>query len=94
MADRADPIGALSHPAVLRGQRDMLSFEVDIRPLFREKDRNSMLRMFDLWSAEDVRRHGEHIYGALARGSMPCDGAWPQESTTLLRRWIDEGAQD
>ena len=72
----------------------MLSFETDIRPLFREKDRNSMLRMFDLWSAEAVRQHRERIYSALARGSMPCDGGWPDESTTLLRRWIDEGARD
>ena len=26
-----------------------LSFERDIRPLFRDKDRTSMLRAFDLW---------------------------------------------
>ncbi|WP_433379036.1 hypothetical protein ACQPZX_12760 [Actinoplanes sp. CA-142083] len=72
----------------------MLSFETDIRPLFREKDRNSMLWMFDLWSAADVRQHAERIFGAVARGSMPCDGSWPEESATLLRRWIDEGGQD
>jgi hypothetical protein len=53
-----------------------------------------MLGMFDLWSAEDVRRHAERIYGAVAHGSMPCDGAWPEDSTLLLRRWIDEGAED
>jgi hypothetical protein len=69
----------------------MLSFEADIRPLFREKDRNAMLRHFDLWSADDVRRHAESIYGALARGFMPCDGAWPEENKDLLRRWIDGG---
>ena len=72
----------------------MISFETDIRPLFREKDRNSMLGMFDLWSAEDVRRHAERIYGVVAHGSMPCDGVWPEDSTLLLRRWIDEGAED
>lgn len=70
----------------------MLSFDTDIRPLFREKDRNAMRFMFDLWSADDVRQHAERIYGALAQGAMPCDGGWSQEHTTLLRRWIDEGA--
>jgi hypothetical protein len=71
----------------------MTSFEADIRPLFREKDRNAMLRHFDLWSADDVRRNAERIYGALDRGVMPCDGAWTATDKDLLRRWIDEGAQ-
>ncbi|SNY47182.1 hypothetical protein [Paractinoplanes atraurantiacus] len=69
------------------------TFETDIRPLFREKDRNSMLFMFDLWSADDVREHAESIFKAVARGSMPCDGAWAEEDTLLLRRWIDGGAR-
>jgi hypothetical protein len=30
------------------------TFASDIKPLFREKDRNSMLRRFDLWSLADV----------------------------------------
>ncbi|XVV15730.1 hypothetical protein ACQP2X_15715 [Actinoplanes sp. CA-131856] len=55
-------------------------------------DRNSMLFMFDLWSADDVREHAESIFKAVARGSMPCDGAWAEEHTLLLRRWIDGGA--
>jgi hypothetical protein len=69
------------------------SFDADIRALFREKDRNAMLNMFDLWSAEDVRRNAERIYGALARGAMPCDRPWPEADKDLLRRWIDEGAR-
>ena len=68
------------------------TFAADIRPLFREQDRDAMLSHFDLWSVEDVRRHAEGIYGALARGIMPCDGAWPQTDKELLRRWIDGGA--
>jgi hypothetical protein len=68
-------------------------FDADIKPLFREKDRNSMRRHFDLWSADDVRRHAEAIYGAVARGYMPCDTTWPDENTQLLRRWIDGGSQ-
>ena len=34
-----------------------LSFELDIRPLFRDKDRNAMLKAFDLWSYADVMAH-------------------------------------
>ena len=68
-------------------------FTADIRPLFREKDRNSMLHRFDLWSADDVREHAETIYGAVDRGSMPCDGPWPPADRDLLRRWIDGGAR-
>ena len=41
----------------MTGQPDSpagLSFERDIRPMFREKDRDSMLKAFDLWSYSDV----------------------------------------
>jgi hypothetical protein len=69
-----------------------LSFDTDIRPLFREKDRTAMLDMFDLWSAADVRKNAESIYGALEQGAMPCDGEWPTADKELLRRWIDEGS--
>lgn len=69
------------------------SFAADIRPLFREKDRDAMLGTFDLWSVEDVRQHAEGIYGALAGGVMPCDGSWPEADQDLLRRWIDQGGQ-
>jgi hypothetical protein len=67
------------------------SFEADIRPLFRAKDRDSMLNRFDLWSVDDVRRHAEAIHGAVAGGSMPCDGAWPATDIDLLARWIQGG---
>lgn len=43
-------------------------FERDARPLFREKDRTSMLRAFDLWSYDDVRAHQDAILGQLAPG--------------------------
>ena len=39
-----------------------LSFERDIRPLFREKDRTSMLRAFDLWSFTDVVAHLPQVF--------------------------------
>ena len=69
-----------------------LSFERDIRPLFRDRDIQSMKSSFDLASYEDVRTHGEAIYGVLAAGQMPCDGAWADEDVQRFRSWLDTGA--
>jgi hypothetical protein len=70
-----------------------LSFEQDIRPLFRDKDRTSMLKAFDLWSYADVVAHQDAILDQVRQGSMPCDGAWPAEQTAVLARWIAGGSQ-
>ena len=67
------------------------SFEHDVKGLFREKDRESMLRHFDLWSFGDVTAHADAILGAVRSGRMPCDGAWPAESVDLLAQWVDGG---
>ena len=72
---------------------DGVSFEQDIRPLFRERDIGSMSFAFDLASYEDVRDNAEAIYGRLSNGSMPCDGAWPDENVKRFRAWIDGGSQ-
>ena len=69
-------------------------FEADIKPLFREPDRDAMLRAFDLWAYADVVAHGQAIAQRLADGSMPCDSAWPSEQVDLFRRWLDEGAAE
>jgi hypothetical protein len=68
-----------------------LSFEADIKPLFREKDRDSMRRAFDLWFYADVKAHAVAIAGRLKNGSMPCDGAWPPDRVELFERWIEQG---
>lgn len=68
-----------------------LSFAQDIRPLFRQKDRDSMLRAFDLFEYSDVVEHAQAIAGALRTGKMPCDGAWPAAQIDTLQRWIDTG---
>ena len=68
-----------------------ISFDADIKPLFREKDRDAMRRAFDLWSYTDVQAHAGAIAERLKDGSMPCDGAWPQERVELFERWVDEG---
>jgi hypothetical protein len=70
-----------------------LSFERDIKPLFREKDRTSMSKAFDLWSATDVAAHGDAILGRLRDGSMPCDGAWPAANVDTFANWLSAGAQ-
>jgi hypothetical protein len=69
-----------------------LSFASDIRPLFRDRDIRSMQFAFDLSSYEDVRENAEAIYGQLAAGSMPCDGAWADEQVQRFRSWLDTGA--
>jgi hypothetical protein len=68
-----------------------LSFASDIKPLFRESDRTSMKRAFDLWSYDDVVAHGEAIAGRLKNGSMPCDGPWPEDRVALFERWFEDG---
>jgi hypothetical protein len=63
-------------------------FAADIQPLFRVKDRQSMLRHFDLGSYDDVSAHADSILERVQGGTMPCDGAWPRERVDLLERWI------
>jgi hypothetical protein len=68
-----------------------VSFERDVKPLFRETDRDSMRESFDLWGYDDVVENAAAILGVLEAGSMPCDGAWPDEQVGLFRRWVDAG---
>jgi hypothetical protein len=69
-----------------------VSFSEDLRPLFRERDVNSMSFAFDLSSYDDVRANAEAIYQRLADGTMPCDGAWQAEDVERFRAWIDSGS--
>ncbi|MGV9386469.1 CDGSH iron-sulfur domain-containing protein [Nonomuraea sp. NPDC003707] len=79
-------------PAVaLPAPDEPLSFEAHIKPLFRAQDRRSMSFAFDLWSHEDVSRHAEAILDRLREGTMPCDGAWPQEWIDAFARWVKTG---
>ena len=68
-----------------------ISFAQDIKPLFREGDRESMKWAFDLSSYEDVAANSDAILGRLRDGTMPCDGAWPEEQVDLFQRWVDAG---
>lgn len=69
-----------------------VSYARDIRPLFRDRDVRSMAFAFDLSSYDDVRQNAEAIYGRLANGTMPCDGAWPADDVKRFRAWIDAGS--
>jgi len=68
-----------------------ISYAQDIKPLFREGDRESMSSAFDLWSYDDVVQNSDAILGRLRDGTMPCDGAWPEEQVDLFQRWVDAG---
>lgn len=70
-----------------------LTFERDIKPLFREKDRNAMRAFgaFDLWNYDDVRSNAERIVAAVEGGSMPCDAQWPDEKVETFKTWMANG---
>ena len=68
-----------------------VSFETDVKPLFRERDRESMLAAFDLWSYDDVVQHADANLDQVQAGTMPCDSAWPKAQVDLFRRWAEGG---
>jgi hypothetical protein len=68
-----------------------LSFETDIKPLFRDKDRDKMMFAFDLHQHPQVRDNADDILAQLESGEMPCDGAWPAENVEKFRTWVQEG---
>jgi hypothetical protein len=82
---------SIAPPAPLPGAGESVVFERNIRPLFRQDDRESMRWAFDLWSYTDVKAHAAAIVERLRNGSMPCDGAWSAEKVDTFQRWIDGG---
>lgn len=69
----------------------MLSFEKDIKPLFRASDRLEMEFVFDLWSHHDVKVNADRILERLEDRTMPCDSAWDDLHIQRFRAWIDDG---
>ena len=59
------------------GEGRELSFERDIKPLFRTKDRESMLSAFDLFDYTDVADNADAIVGTLRSGQMPATTRGP-----------------
>jgi len=70
---------------------DPVSFETNVKPMFGERDRQSMEFAFDLWSHDDVSQHADAILARLEAGTMPCYGAWPRAQVDLFRRWVEGG---
>jgi hypothetical protein len=68
-----------------------LSYARDIRPLFRDSDRDSMAFAFDLWDYQDVCTYAHDILERLSEGSMPCDGEWQEDQITQFRKWVEAG---
>jgi hypothetical protein len=68
-----------------------VSFETDVKPLFRERDRESMEFAFDLWSYDDVSENADGILARVKNGSMPCDISWDRSQIDLFQRWIATG---
>jgi CDGSH-type Zn-finger protein/truncated hemoglobin YjbI len=90
----AAPAPASGEPdeaVALPGPDQPVSFAAHIKPLFRERDRQSMSFAFDLWSFQDVSSRAAEILSRLRDGSMPCDGAWPAAQIEVFQRWADSG---
>lgn len=68
-----------------------LSFETDIKPLFRDKDRQAMMFAFDLHEYAAVRDNADDILARIEDGSMPCDAPWTAEQMETFRSWKDGG---
>ena len=77
--------------AHLAASHEPRGFAKDIKPLFRERDRDSMKSSFDLWSRTDVARNSDAILKRLREGTMPCDGAWQEEQIAVFQDWVTAG---
>src|SRR5262249_403950 len=88
------PVEQKEQTVALPDADEPLSFEVHIKPLFRESDRRSMRFAFDLWDHSDVSNHAAAIIARLREGTMPCDGAWKPERVGVFARWVEAGKPD
>jgi Ferritin-like len=68
-----------------------LSFARDIKPLFRDRDRNRMLFRFDLFVFDDVKQNANDILDSVSTGRMPCDTPWDSSKVATFKKWIDGG---
>jgi CelD/BcsL family acetyltransferase involved in cellulose biosynthesis len=89
----ASPDEEAGEAVALPGADETVTFAKHIKPLFRQRDRQSMKFAFDLGSYDDVGPRADDILARLRDGSMPCDGAWPAEKVQVFQRWIESGKQ-
>lgn len=69
---------------------DRLRFDRDIRPLFREGDRDAMKWAFDLWDENEVWTNRTEILDRIRAGEMPCDDRWPDGHIRLFELWTGQ----
>jgi hypothetical protein len=74
------PREPVAMPAPLPGT---LLFARDVRPLFRDKERNRMLSRFDLLKYDDVNQNAVDILDAVSSGRMPCDIPWDSNKISV-----------
>jgi hypothetical protein len=72
----------------------VLSFQTDIRPLFRDRDVTCMkgrgvLLGDSTWMCDAA--HAQRVFTKLSAGAMPPDGAWPPDRVALFKQWMDGG---
>jgi CDGSH-type Zn-finger protein/truncated hemoglobin YjbI len=89
--DIEEPDQPVAQPVILPGPDEPVSFARHIKPMFRAKDRQSMLFALDLWSYDAVRTNASDVLARVANGSMPCDGSWPDAQVQVFRRWTETG---
>jgi ABC-type histidine transport system ATPase subunit len=63
---------------------ERVSFERDVKQLFRERDRGAMMFQFDLWSYDSILK-------VVEEGAMPCDSQWDADQVETFRRWAEGG---
>ena len=66
---------------------DPVSFERDVKPLFRERDRGAMEWAFDLWSYDDVSANADAILGRSRAAPCPATRLWDADRVDTFRRW-------
>jgi len=92
-AGRAEDETTGEQNVALPGPGQPVGFDAHIRPLFREKDRQSMSFAADLGSYNDVRAHADGILARLADGSMALRRLLAADKTDVFRRWTQAGMQ-
>jgi twitching motility protein PilT len=62
-------------------------FDRDIKPLFAEQDRRSMLWAFDVWDYGSASSKAAEILEQLTRKNFPVDDPWPEERLAVFAEW-------
>jgi hypothetical protein len=92
--DSAHALHVLEEVVGVSATHEPVTFEHDIKPLFRPVDYESMAWAFDLSSYDEVAEHAAAILERLRDGSMPCDGEWSEEHVERFQRWTETGMRE